>query len=109
MSNSDITYNTSVFDPNQIPEDTKALNNYLINHAHESGPQFWEVHNPIPPVLLYALSTILLKPRPPNDPSSPSKNSEPSRTKAKPLGPPQPSASPTQPTSPSPPEIQIEK
>jgi hypothetical protein len=45
MSKSDITYDISAFDPKNIPENTKNVNNYLISQAlnGSSGPAFWEV------------------------------------------------------------------
>jgi hypothetical protein len=47
MSNSDITYDTSAFDPKNIPENTKNVTNYLISQALNGpgGPAFWEVRS----------------------------------------------------------------
>ena len=43
MSNSDIIANIKAFDPENASPSTKALNAYLLQHANDEGPKWWDV------------------------------------------------------------------
>jgi hypothetical protein len=79
MSKSDITYDTSAFDPKNTPENTQNVNNYLISQALKGsgGPTFWEVRSDLIITRnLYINLIHRLVPR----------SSEVSKTKARPVG-----------------------
>ena len=59
MTKSDININTKVFDPDGASPSTKALNAYLLQHANDEGPKWWEVSKMAMPWQLVKLNFLL--------------------------------------------------